>query len=88
MLLPSGATGAVLALATLACVIAQLAILRTVRATAAAPVTPDRRPATALEAFWSVLPAVALVLILLFAWRQHGAQRADAPAAPASGVTA
>ncbi len=88
MLLSSGATGVVLLLASLACVIAQLAILRTVRATAAAPVTPDRRPATALEAFWSILPAVVLVLILVFAWRQHGAQRADAPAPALPGTAA
>jgi heme/copper-type cytochrome/quinol oxidase subunit 2 len=74
--LPSGALGAVLVVASVCCVVAQAAILTTVRTVASAPVTPDKRPSTKLETAWAVLPAIALVAILVTAWRQHLTVRA------------
>lgn len=69
--------------AIVACVVAQVALLRTVGRTASQPSHPDARPATLLEFAWSVLPVVALAWILVTAW-QHHRDRATAPTAPAA----
>jgi heme/copper-type cytochrome/quinol oxidase subunit 2 len=87
VLLPSDASGVVLIVATLCCVIAQIAILRTVRATVTARVSPDRRPSTVLETIWAVLPILALTWILVTAWRLNTAQRVDAPTRPVAGIS-
>jgi heme/copper-type cytochrome/quinol oxidase subunit 2 len=69
----SGARSAVFWIAAVAIVVAQAAILRTARQYVQAPVTPEAKPKTWLEAFWAVAPAVALAGILLAAWRLMGA---------------
>lgn len=64
-----GVRSAVFWVAAVAIVVAQAAILRTARAYVKAPVSPEAKPKTWLEAFWAVAPAVALVGVLVAAWR-------------------
>jgi len=68
------------------CVVAELAILRSVlfgRASAgSAESVGDPRAKRSIEIAWAVLPALALIFILYLTWRA-----VDAPRPPAADVT-
>ena len=53
------------------CVVAQLFIIRSVRASLHAPEGPPRLPRQrgVVEMMWAVLPAVGLAVLLVFTWR-------------------
>jgi heme/copper-type cytochrome/quinol oxidase subunit 2 len=89
--------------AAVACVVAQVAIVRSVlvaRAPAdgshaeSARVEPSRRtaPRRGVEVAWAVVPALALAAVLVLTWRaMHpaaAASAASAPAAPTPSVAA
>jgi heme/copper-type cytochrome/quinol oxidase subunit 2 len=80
-------SNAVFWIAAVACVVAQLGILRATRAqpTSGATSRPHRTASRAEEVAWAVIPAVALALVLVLTWRAVHA-RAATPAAtvPAS----
>ncbi len=64
------------------CVIAQLFIVRSVRASrhAPAPTAGLPRARGAVEMVWAVLPALSLGLLLFFTWRAVQAMSAATPA--------
>jgi hypothetical protein len=99
--MPPVLADAVFWIAVVACVVAQAAILRSVLAAkaperasfpglAGGPLPVVRASPRAVEIFWAVLPAVALVALLAFTWRAlHPAPRDDArPGAPRSARSA
>jgi heme/copper-type cytochrome/quinol oxidase subunit 2 len=90
--MPLSLSNAVFWIAVLACVVAQLGILRATRTPQSAPAsTPARRPASRAEEFaWATLPAVGLLLVLVLTWRAvHARTTAAAPAvAPAAAPVA
>lgn len=77
--------------AVLCCLVAQLAILRSVlfgRAAASATGTPHAAPARRpIEVAWAVLPALALLLVLYLTWLAVDAPRPVGPDVSVSGVT-
>ena len=76
-------------IAALACVLAELAILRSsfaetgAHSSALVPVSPRRS-----ELAWTILPALGLAVLLVFTWREVNAREAHAethqPASPTS----
>jgi heme/copper-type cytochrome/quinol oxidase subunit 2 len=89
--MPLSLSHAVFWIAVLACVIAQLGILRATRAPHPARAsTPAHRPASRVEEVaWAALPAVALLLVLVLTWRAVQARTTpEAPAAPVTGSAA
>lgn len=67
------------------CAVAQLLILRSVRATSqSAPASPLPRSSSRLELLWALVPAVGLALLLTFTWRAVQETARPSAAAPAA----
>jgi heme/copper-type cytochrome/quinol oxidase subunit 2 len=80
-------SNAVFWIAAVACVVAQLGILRATRPqpTLGATSRPHRTASRLEEVVWATLPAVALALVLVLTWRAVHARAATPSAtAPAS----
>ena len=77
-------SNAVFWIAAVACVVAQLGILRATRTqpTLGAPSRPHRAASRVEEIAWAVIPVVALALVLVLTWRAVHARAAAPPAAP------
>ena len=88
--MPLSLSHAVFWIAVLACVVAQLGILRATRTPHPARAsTPAHRPASRLEEVaWAALPAVALLLVLVLTWRAVYVHTEPAPTVAVHGSAA